>query len=87
MATALATIILEKIEFTEEEKKYLDDNLEKVGIENFENCLMTFLMKSVQIKFSSIIKKTAANSLARSFLKLNLLIPLINFYLQYYLFQ
>ena len=52
---ALATIILEKIEFTEEQKKYLDDNLEKVGTENFENCLMTFLMKSVQIRFSSVI--------------------------------
>ena len=32
-------------------------------------------------------EKTAANSLARSFLKLNLLIPLINFYFQYLKFN
>ena len=58
---ALATIILEKIEFTEEEKTFLDDNLQKVGTENFENYLMTFLMKSVQIKFSSVITNLENN--------------------------
>ena len=39
----------------------------------------THTMTKNRINSCTNIKKTAANSLARSFLKLNLLIPLINF--------
>ena len=35
------------------------------------------------VEWTNEIKKTAANSLALSFLKIYLLIPLINFYFQY----
>ena len=41
--------------------------------------LIIFEIFDNNFKFFKIKKKTAANSLARSFLKLNLLIPLINF--------
>ena len=52
-----------------------------LSMSNFQSNISNPLSVNFEknFKLSRALKKTAANSLARSFLKLNLLIPLFNF--------